>query len=149
MSWPKMFVTVAFLTEFFQAYTAPIGLFTGMNAFMIFQCIRTMESFFTGAAAVTSLISVDQTMLIVYGARQECLRTIWTFIWLKWMVSIILLIKDNLWRLNLDGDYKCRYTYPFAGVTFANVIIQIGPNSESTRTIDKWAFKWFDTFVKA
>lgn len=80
MPWTKMFISIAFLSKCFCAHATRIRFFTAVNSFMIFQCIRSVEAFFTGATTVAPFITMNQSMLVINRSRQKCFITIQTLV---------------------------------------------------------------------
>lgn len=86
-----------------------------MDSFMIFQCIRSMETLSAASAFVAPFAAMDQTVLVEHRTGEETFATL------------------------------CAVVWAFAGVTFSDVVIQIGTYCESSGAARLGTTKWFDS----
>lgn len=81
MSRAKMLVTIAFLTEALRTHATRIGFQAAVDAFVVFQCVGSMESLVARTAAVSSFATMNQPMLIVNASGEKCLVTHGALVW--------------------------------------------------------------------
>ena len=118
-----------------------IRFFTAVYAFMIFQCVRSMKTFFTCTTSIAPFIAVNQSMLIVNRSCQECFVAIRTFI-----RTLTYRKAKNQWKKLNSNENSNLERVLLTSVTFPNVIVQIGSNSKFSIASFFCTLKWFDAW---
>lgn len=105
MSSSDVLVTVAALAKSLRAEEAAVRLLSGVDALVILERVRAIETFTTLLALIAPLAAMDQTVLIEDGSGEKALSTHQTKIW------------------------------TLARVALANVVVQIWANGELPITV--------------
>lgn len=122
-----------------QNFECHLRFQSAVDAFVIFECVGTMETLLACTASVSAFATMDQSMLIVDTSRQKCL------------IAHVALVRPtgNDWKmvkhyLVENRFFFCMNNSPLSGMAFANVIVEIGTDGEATITAGTGALEWFD-----